>query len=69
MLVGYPANRLLRTSVATDNTALSTLALGTFDLRFAFAHSGADIIKRRTKDVISSGNSFELSTTKTLQKK
>jgi|SRR5216684_283837 len=67
MVVGYSDNRLLTTSAATDNTASSTFGFGNFDLRFVFSHSGADIIKRRTNDVISWGNSLEKSTTKTLQ--
>jgi len=66
-VVGYSPNRLLTTSAATDNTASSTLGFGNLDLPFAFSHSGTDIIRRRTKDAISSGNSFEPSTTKTLQ--
>jgi hypothetical protein len=69
MVVGYSAKRLLTTSAATDKTESSGLGFGILDLRFVFSHSGADIIKRRTKDIISSGSSCEESTTKTLQSK
>jgi len=68
-VVEYSANRLLTTSATTDNTASLTLGFGNFDLRFVFTQSGSDIIKRCTKDVISSGNSSEKTATKVLQSK
>lgn len=69
IVVGYSPKRLFTTSATTVNTASLTLGFGNLDLPLAFSHSGTDIIIRRRKDVISSGNSFENSTTKTLQGK
>ena len=68
IVVGYSVRRLLTTSAVTDKATLFSLGFGSLDFCFVFSHSGADIIKSRTKEDISSGSSFEESTTNTLRR-